>query len=203
MKSTLLALTGALCFALPAHAVTLESATLNSNLLDSAFSTPSLLALDLTLINTAPVSLSFIIDADDVAAGGADFNALVREAAGWGIGSLSLSLSGASFDAVSAPLAATYAGDLLTGVVYAPDAAHLDVSALPMPGDAASEFYLGNPFFEPGVSDWRIGFAGLNAGDRFTLDIGVTPAVPEPADWAMMLAGLGMILLSAARRLGR
>ena len=30
-----------------------------------------------------------------------------------------------------------------------------------------------------------------------------TPAVPEPDDWAMMLAGLGMIALSAARRIGR
>lgn len=203
MKSTLLALAGALCVALPAHAVTLESATLNGNILDNAFSTPSLLSLDLTLLNTAPVSLSFIIDADDVAAGGADFNALVREVAGWGIASLKLTLSGARFDALSDPLAATYGGDLLPGALYAQDAAHLDLSALPLPGDAANEFYLGNPFFDEGASDWRIGFAGLNAGDRFTLDIGVTPAVPEPADWAMMLAGLGMIVLSAARRIGR
>ena len=56
---------------------------------------------------------------------------------------------------------------------------------------------------EAGRLDWRIGFAGLNAGDRLTLDLSTTPAVPEPDDWAMMLAGLGMIALSAARRIGR
>ncbi|MCP2938084.1 hypothetical protein NK983_35850, partial [Salmonella enterica subsp. enterica serovar Typhimurium] len=70
-------------------------------------------------------------------------------------------------------------------------------------GAPVTEFYFGNPFYEEGLTDWRVGFAGLSAGDRFTLDITTTPAVPEPREWMMMLGGLGMIVLSAARKLGR
>ena len=96
MKNILLALgaaAGALCTTLPAHAITLESASLNGNLLDSAFSTPSLIALDLTLLNHAPLRFSFVVDADDVGRGWADFNAIVRDVGGLGIGSLTPSLT--------------------------------------------------------------------------------------------------------------
>ncbi len=43
----------------------------------------------------------------------------------------------------------------------------------------------------PGVYEWTW---GTGANQNFTIDIGVTPAVPEPSTWAMMLigfAGLG------------
>lgn len=208
MKASLIALAAALVTALPAYAVTLDSSSLNGNLLDDSFSTPSLVSLDLSLLNTSPISLSFIIDADDIAAGGVDFNALVREVSGWGIGSLSLTLGNAQFIQATGAQFTTLNGDLRDAHVQSPwpttyPLSSLTLGALTLVGDPATEFYLGNPFMDADTSDWRIAFSGLSAGDRFTLDIGLTPAVPEPDDWAMMLAGLGMIVLSAARKLGR
>lgn len=204
MKNTLLALgaaVGALCTTLPAHAVTLESVALNGNLLDASFSTPSLIALDLSLFQHAPLSFSFVIDADDVSRGSADFNAIVRDVGELGIGSLTL--TGVRFEALSDPLAATRSGSLLPATVFASTPTTLSVGTVTLAGDPVSELYLGNPFLEAERLDWRISFAGLNAGDHFTLTMATTPAVPEPDDWAMMLAGLGMIALSAARRIGR
>lgn len=193
MKNTLLALgaaIGALCTALPTHAVTLESATLNGNLLDSSFSTPSLIALDLTMENHASLRFTFTVDAGDIAAGSAAFNSVLRDVSGLGFGSLTIDYDRVSLIIPPGSLrASTVDGDLLESNHFA--------------GATVTEFYFGNPFEENGVSDWVIGFAGLNAGDRFTLGIATTPAVPEPDDWAMMLAGLGMIALSAARRIGR
>ncbi|MBL8468458.1 hypothetical protein [Methyloversatilis discipulorum] len=190
MKNTLLALAVAAGLSLPAHAVMLESATLNGNLLDTSFSTPSLIALDVSLLNNAALSFSFVLDAADVAAGGADFNAILRDVSGFGIGSLNVTTGGASVSWTAGSVrAATLNGDLLDTDFFT--------------GATVTELYFGNPFYEEGLSDWRVGFAGLSAGDRFTLDIATTPAVPEPREWMMMLGGLGMIVLSAARKLGR
>ncbi|MFX5142231.1 hypothetical protein ABTC48_21355, partial [Acinetobacter baumannii] len=66
MKNTLLALAVATGLSLPAHAITLDSATLNGNLLDTSFSTPSLIALDVSLLNNAALSFSFVLDAADI-----------------------------------------------------------------------------------------------------------------------------------------
>jgi hypothetical protein len=190
MKNTLLTLAIAAGLSLPAHAATLESATLNGNLLDTRFSTPSLIALDVSLLNNAALSFSFMLDADDVSRGLMDFNAIVRDVTGLGIGSLNVTLGGAPVTwTAGAVRAATIDGDLLDTGFFA--------------GAPVTEFYFGNPFYEEGLTDWRIAFTGLNAGDRFTLDITTTPAVPEPREWMMMLGGLGMIVLSAARKLGR
>ena len=52
----------------------------------------------------------------------------------------------------------------------------------------------------PGVYEWTW---GTGANQNFTLDIGVTPAVPEPSTWAMMLfgfAGLGYAGHRASRK---
>ncbi|MGC4403193.1 hypothetical protein [Methyloversatilis sp. MC4-4] len=190
MKNTLLALAITAGLSLPAHAVTMDSATLNGNLLDTSFSTPSLIALDVSLLNNAALSFSFVLDAADIAAGGADFNAILRDASGFGIGSLNVTTGGAPVSWTAGSVrAATVNGDLLDANFFA--------------GATVTEFYFGNPFYEGGLADWRIAFAGLSAGDRFTLDIATTPAVPEPREWMMMLGGLGMIVLSAARKLGR
>ena len=45
--------------------------------------------------------------------------------------------------------------------------------------------------------------APLYTTRRFTLDVTTTPAVPEPREWMLMLAGIGVIGVSAARKLGR
>ena len=190
MYRTLLSALAALCLCQPAQAVTLDTSVLNGNALDTRFSTSSLLALDLTMINAMPVGLSFTIEADDIAAGGIDFNAIVREISGFGIGSLSLTTGGAPISLTAGTVRATTVnGDLLYADFFA--------------SAPVSEFYVGNPFLEAGPIDWHIGFAGLSAGDRFTLDLAITPSVPEPREWMMMLGGLGMIAMSARRRLGR
>jgi hypothetical protein len=190
MYKTLLPVLAALCLCQPAQAITLGTSTLNGNAVDTSFSTSSLLTIDLTFINALPVGLSFTIDADDIIAGGIDFNAIVREVSGSGIGSLSVTTGGAPISLnVGTTRAATVTGDLLSDNFFA--------------GAPVAEFYLGNPFFDDGLIDWRIGFAGLSAGDRFTLDLAITPSVPEPREWMMMLGGLGMILLSAIRQRGR
>jgi hypothetical protein len=194
MNKVLLAHAGALlaafAIALPAHAVTLESATLNGNLLDASFSTPSLIAFDISLLNNGPLSFSFVLDADDITAGGVDANAILRDVSGFGIGSFTLTTGGAPISVVTGSLrATTVTGDLLSSDYFA--------------GAPVVEFYFGNPFLEDGLVDWRIGFSGLSAGDRFTLDLATTPAVPEPREWMLMLAGIGLIGVSAARKLGR
>ena len=189
MYKTLLPVLAALCLCQPAQAVSLGTSTLNGNAIDTSFSTSSLLAIDLSFINALPVGLSFTIDAEDIIAGGIDFNAIVREVSGSGIGSLSVTTGGAPISLnVGTVRASTVDGDLLSENFFA--------------GAPVAEFYLGNPLFEVGPTDWRIGFAGLSAGDSFTLDLAITPSVPEPSEWMMMLGGLGMIVLSASRRLG-
>jgi hypothetical protein len=189
MYKTLLPVLAALCLCQPAQAVSLGTSTLNGNAIDTSFSTSSLLAIDLSFINALPVGLSFTIDAEDINAGGIDFNAIVREVSGSGIGSLRVTTSGAPISLnVGTVRASTVEGDLLSENFFV--------------GAPVAEFYLGNPLFEVGPTDWRIGFAGLSAGDSFTLDLAITPSVPEPSEWMMMLGGLGMIVLSASRRLG-
>lgn len=190
MNKVLLALLAAFSIALPAQAVTLESATLNGNLLDTSFSTPSLIAFDISLLNNSPLSFSFVLDADDITAGGVDVNAILRDISGFGIGSFTLTTGGAPISVVTGSLLATTVnGDLLSSDYFA--------------GAPVAEFYFGNPFLEDGLVDWRIGFSGLGAGDRFTLDLATTPAVPEPREWMLMLAGIGLIGMSAAPRLNR
>ena len=51
----------------------------------------------------------------------------------------------------------------------------------------------------PGVYEWTW---GTGANQNFTLDIGVTPAVPEPSTWAMMLIGFAGLGYAAVRRKG-
>lgn len=149
----------------PAHAVTLVTSVLDGNVLDKGFSMPSLPAIDLTLISTLPVGLSSAIDADDAAAGGIDLNAIVRTVSGFEIGSLSVTTGGAPISLTAGTVRATTAnGDLLFSDFFA--------------GAPVSGFYFGNPFLEAGPIDWRIGFAGLSAGDRSTLDLAITPSVP-------------------------
>lgn len=204
MNKTLLALAAAaLCASAPSHALTPGPSTLNGNLLDTSFSSASLLALDLTVFGTQATTLAFTVDADDIAAGGIDFQALIREVAGAGIGALTLSLDGASFGVIGTSRATTLGGELLDAVAFAPSPGQATLGAATVIGDPVTELYLGNVFFEEGASDWRIEFGGLAAGATFTLDISTVAAVPEPREWMLMLAGFGLVGLSAARRLSR
>ena len=201
MYKTILTVMSALCLSAPAHALTLTTSTLNGNLLDTSFSTAELLAIDLTAFNMQPIELRFTLDADDIAASGIDFNALVREVAGTGFGSLTLTLDGARFERIGPAQAATLNGELIDAFVFVPTAAQAQLSTLTLTGNPATEFYVGNPFFDEALTDWRIDFTGMQADDAFTLAINALPAVPEPREWMLMLAGIGLIGLSAARRM--
>ncbi|MBU0602548.1 MAG: hypothetical protein KKD25_09130 [Gammaproteobacteria bacterium] len=198
MYRYVLALAGALVISAPTHAVTLDSATLNGNALDTSFSSASLLALDLTLFNALPTAMSFVVDADDIAAGGIDFNALIREVSGAGLPGLRLTLSGARFGSIGSARGATQSGDL-PDVTFGGSATDVIVSAVASASASFTEIYVGNPFYEDTLDDWRIAFDTMHAGDVFSLNVAV---VPEPREWMLMLAGLGMIGLSAARRIG-
>lgn len=198
MYRYVLALAGALVISAPTHAVTPDSATLNGNALDTSFSSASLLALDLTLFNALPTTMSFVVDADDIAAGGIDFNALIREVGGAGLPGLRLTLSGARFGAIGSARGATQSGDL-PDVTFIGSATDVIASAVASASASFTEVYVGNPFYEDTLDDWRIAFDTMHAGDVFSLNVAV---VPEPREWMLMLAGLGMIGLSAARRIG-
>lgn len=198
MNRPILALAAALCLSPAAQAVSLSTSNLNGNALDTSFSTASLIAFDLDLSNTLPVTLMFSLDADDIVRGGADFNALIREITDAGIPGLRLTLSaGAGFDLVEPPRAATLTGDALTGSVFAASPADLSLGFATAAGDPVTEIYLGNPFLEEGFQDWHVNFGGMAVGDQFTLSVAV---VPEPGEWALMLAGLGLVGFAARRR---
>lgn len=198
MKRPILALVAALCLSPAAQAVSLSTSTLNGNELDTSFSTPSLIAFDLTLFNTLPVTLVFDLDEEDINRGSADFNALVREVAGAGIPGLRLTLSGgASFDFVEAPRAASQWGDALTGSVFSASPTDLSLGFVTLAGNPVTETYLGNPLSEDGIPDWHVNLRGLGAGEQFTLTVAV---VPEPGEWMLMLAGLGLVGFATRRR---
>jgi hypothetical protein len=56
---------------------------------------------------------------------------------------------------------------------------------------------LGNPLGQAGRQDWTLGQAGFQVGDRFSLTVS---AVPEPGQYALLLAGLAGIGWLARRR---
>lgn len=198
MNRLILALAAALCLSPAAQAVSLSASTLNGNALDTGFSTASLIAFDLDLSNTLPVTLTFSLDADDIVRGGADFNALIREITDAGIPGLRLTLSGGTgFDLVESPRAATLLGEAPTGWVIPASGADLSLGFATTAGDRVTEIYLGNPLLEEGLQNWHVSFGGMAAGDQFALTVAV---VPEPGEWMLMLAGLGLVGFAARRR---
>jgi hypothetical protein len=58
------------------------------------------------------------------------------------------------------------------------------------------DIFIGNPFAEPGLADWRIDTRGLNAGDV----LAITIAVPEPGAVALVLSALLALVAVRARR---
>lgn len=182
---SLVSLAAALLLAAPAQAVSLTASQLNGNSLNTDFSTASLISFDLALDTGLPISLEYSVDADDLLRGGIGFNALVAEYSGAGIPGLRVGLLGASFDVLGSARASSSMGEALeTLPVSQGGAVALDFS--PAQGGVVNEIYLGDPFAE-GFQDWHVDFTGLQAGDHFTLNVAV---VPEPAEWALMLAGL-------------
>ncbi|MEW6678929.1 MAG: PEP-CTERM sorting domain-containing protein [Pseudomonadota bacterium] len=181
-------LTGALFLAGSAQAVSLTGSVLNGNSLNTDFSTPSLMAFDLNLDTSLPVSLTYTVDADDILRGGADLNAIIADTSGAGVPALQFSLAGADFDGLGAAAGISSEGEaLVTNPGMQPGG--VVVAFTLSEGGVVNDVYLGDPF-EEGFQNWHVSFAGLQAGDSFTLSVA---AVPEPAEWALMLAGLGLV----------
>ena len=88
------ALMGALAIAGQASAATFNGA---SGATVTDWSQGSLLAFDIDFSSRAPVTLSFTLDAADLAAGQLSFNSLVRNLSGLGFDHVTVSLNGLSF----------------------------------------------------------------------------------------------------------
>lgn len=169
-----------------AIAISTPTTTTNGNVVDTSFSTSTLLAVDVGFASTASIAATFMLDAADVG-GSIGFNSILSEISGGAFQALSLRLSsGASFVLGS-----------LTAIDGSTPTATLDsngMAAMVTPLASINEIYLGDPLLSGG-SDWMIQFAQLNAGDAVTLTI--TP-VPEPSALILLACGLGV--LSIGRR---
>lgn len=180
------ALMGALAIAGQASAATFNGA---SGATVTDWSQGSLLAFDIDFSSRAPVTLSFTLDAADLAAGQLSFNSLVRNLSGLGFDHVTVSLNGLSFAS-----AGTITTDGFVNVVSSGSNAS---AAWANFGPAlTSEFYIGSPLGAPGTSDWVLSLAGRQVGDTFS----VTVAVPEAESYAMAVAGLAVLGLAMRRR---
>lgn len=186
--------------ALPSRAAVLTAFSTTGASTVTDFSGAGLVAFDIDLEDTAPVALTFALDAGDIG-GPLAFNAVVRNligagpgvAAGLGLGRIGLALSTGTFSSIGTVTRA-FGGSTATGGTPS------DVEL----GFQPVEFFdveIGNAFgTTTGAQDWLIDTTAFKIGDRFTLTI--TSAVPEPGTWALALAGLGFAAGVMRRRRG-
>lgn len=188
-KKTLIAAALALAAALPAQALTFEGAVVQGATAVNDYSAIGLLSFDLDLANGAPAVLSWRIDDEDLLAPIA-FNAVIRNLTGAGLQGLTLTLDRGAFASVGSVTrqfsgeTSSVTGSGATRTVTFASQEFLDVE-------------LGNPLGRTGAQDWTLGQAGFQVGDRFSLTVS---AVPEPSQYALLLAGLAGIGWVARRR---
>jgi len=176
----------ALCSLAPASQAVVLTGSASANAVTD-YSTVGQVAFDLDLDDFSPARLDFLVEAGDLL-GPLSLNALVRNLSGSALSSFSFRLEGIRF-AGAGSVTPTFG--TLGQVGYGSDYASIRFAT-----PEWSEFHFGNPLAVDGASDWLLSTAGLHAGDRFS----ITTAVPEPSSAALMLAGLCMSGLLAARR---
>lgn len=184
LKKLAAVLLGSFAMAGSASAVTFEGASGAAAVTD--YSAASLLSFDLDFNSLGNVLLNFTVEASDIGST-LSFNSLVRNFSGLGIDSTLFKISGASFSGF---------GDISNDGFHAITSSGKNASggwATFAPG-LTTEFYIGSPF--DNSNDWSISLSGLNAGDTFSIMV----AVPEPEQYTMLLAGLGLIGAAARRR---
>lgn len=182
----LFACAGALLLSGAAHAAILTGST-GSNPVEN-FSAPGSVAFNLGLQDLSHTTLSFELEAGDLA-GPLSFDALVLNLAGVELNRFSFVLQGIRFGAAGTVTPSF--GSL--GTVKAGASTALIEFATP----EFAEFQFGDVFGNgTGEIDWVLDTTGLQAGDRFT----ITATVPEPSTAALVLPMLCMAGLAAARR---
>jgi hypothetical protein len=192
---------GAIAFALAgqgAHAASLASTSPTGQTVTD-YSVSGLASVDIDFTTGAPVTLTFVIDAAEAAAGALSFSAVLNNLTGLNLPQAGFALlsAGVSVDAPAGSVDGSFATVLSTWAT--PSSAggvfDLDPAAAPDTGEGY-QATLGNPLGVPGRTDFTLRLDGLSAGDELSMVI----AVPEPAEWAFMLAGLGAAAGIARRR---
>jgi len=184
-----LALTALLYAAAPVQALTFEGAVTQGATVATDYSAIGLLSFDLDLANGAPAVLSWRIDDEDLLAPIA-FNAVIRNYTGAGLQGLVLTLDRGGFGTVGSVTrqfgsgTSSVSGSGATRTVTFTPEEFLDIE-------------LGNPLAGVGKTDWTLAQAGFQVGDRFSLTVS---AVPEPSQYALLIAGLAGIGWVARRR---
>lgn len=153
------------------------------------YSDSGLISFDLDLKDTAPVTLSYQLTADDLLSG-LDFNAVLRNLTGAGLNQFSFSLNASSFQTLGT---VTRSFD----TAYTLSSRNGGQQALISFGTPEFlDIAIGNPLGNAGAQNWVIDTSGLNAGDVLT----VTAAVPEPESYVMALLGLAAVGAFVRRR---
>lgn len=193
-KLLTLALAATAFAAAPAAAVTVQSAVSNGNSVNIAAAAPGTLSADFGILNGAPIVLTLGVEAGDAA--GISFDSVVDSFLtvvdlGNPLGTLSFALGGgATFSSLGsfAPTFGAATGSLdMSGSVFT-------LRFIPA---ETSGVTLGDVGF--GGTDFGLSVGSLGAGDTFTLTVTGT-AVPEPASWALLIAGFGIVGAVARRR---
>jgi len=174
--------------ALPASAAVLTSVGGSSANLVTDLSTGSNLSFDFDLVNFTPVILNFAVEAADLSAPLLSFNTLVRNLSGLGFAQIDVGLTNITF---AQPGTITPTFGTRTAFMNTPTTAFAAFN----PAEPA-ELYFGNPLGLAGQRDWTLDLSGLAVGDSFA----IRTAVPEPATYALLAAGLLMVGLSRRRR---
>jgi hypothetical protein len=174
-----------------AHGAVLTTSHTAAGNVVTDYSSAGLVSFDLDLAQLRNSTLTFTLEAADLAAPTLSFNALVRNLSGAGLHSFGFQLQGISFAGDEGSVTPAFGS--VSNLIADSTGVRVDFGA-----PEYAELHFGNPTSAAGKFDWTFSTAGLQAGDTFT----ITSAVPEPGNVALMLAGLGVFGLMRRRKQG-
>ena len=161
----------------PALAVTFDGAVTQGGTVVTPFADTGLVSFDIEFANALPVTMAFIIVAQDLLPG-ITLNAILRNYSGTGFDGYTFTLDKGAFGTLGTVIRQFGGGTAISAIggsaTFRFDTPEfLDVEVGTVLGTTV------------GAGDWAL--TGLHAGDRLELIVSV---VPEPGSVAMMLAGL-------------